>query len=159
MAKPKFEKSADTLIIENRLRNSQPGELVTYDDLTRLLGRDVRTSCYGNLRRALHNLERDHIVFLTVRAEGVKRANDTEAAESADSFRQAAHRANRRMVKRICAVKDFESLPKETKQRALTLQTIAGIVDLATSSKGVAKVNKVIENSALPVGKTLDLFK
>lgn len=156
-----FQKSADTLIIENRLRETKPGDLVLYDDLKTLVGRSVQAGgpCYGNLRTALKTLEEQHVVFLVVKGHGLRRATDTETAESADQYRQSVSRTNKRMVKRIMAVKDFESLPAETKTKTLALQTSAGLIDLVTSAKGTKKIEKAIENSALPIGKTLELFK
>jgi ClpP class serine protease len=61
-----FQKSADTLIIENRLREAIAGDLVGYDDLKKLVGRSVHAGgpCYGNLRTALKTLEEERIVFL-----------------------------------------------------------------------------------------------
>lgn len=156
-----FQKSSDTLIIENRLRETTPGEVITYDELKSLVGRGVQAGspCYGNLRTALKTLEEEHIVFLVVRGDGLKRATDTETAESADHYRQSVSRTNKRMVKRILAVKDFEALPAETKTKTLALQTSAGLIDLVTSAKGTKKIEKAIENAALPIGKTLELFK
>lgn len=155
-----FEKSADTLIVENRLRNTTAGDVVTYGELTKLLGRDVRTFCKANVIGARHTLEGESIFFDTIAGEGLKRLTESEAVtKTAPSYvNRAKNAANRGM--RVLAHVQYDSLDEATKRKHLSTSAQLGAIKLFVSAKATKAIeSKVTETSKqLAIGETLKLF-
>ena len=98
-----FQKSADTSIVENRLRNTVVGEVVTYDSLTTLLGRDSRTFCRSNINSARRSLELESIFFDAISGEGMRRLTEAEADRRSHSRNASyrCHTGNRELAPRF----------------------------------------------------------
>lgn len=151
-------KSADTLIIENRLRETKPGDIVTYDELSKLLGRDVRAFCQANVRTARHTLEAESIFFDCVRSEGLKRLTSNEAAFASDSHRERISSAARRGLRHLRYV-PFDELEDEAKRKHLTMSAQFGAIQLFGSSKATKKIESAVKDTApMAIGETLKLF-
>ena len=118
MAQPICEKSADTLIIENVLRESSIGEVVTYALLSAKLGRDVREFCRGNIRTATKALQDDGLFFHTVRGEGLKRVDHETALEGVESGVRRIRNTARRTARRVASI-DYTSLSPESQRKHL----------------------------------------
>mgnify|MGYP000865133817 CR=1 FL=1 len=159
MNTPVFSKSADTSIIENRLRNTQAGDTVSYDDLSRLIGRDVRAHCQSNLRSARKTLIAESIFFACVANTGFTRLTAEEAVVAADSYRQHIGRTARRGLKHLQHVA-LEDLTPETRKRHVAMAAQLGAVELFSSSKATKKLESKIDQStsAVAIGETLKLF-
>lgn len=151
-------KSADTLVIENRLRETQIGEIVTYEELTKLLGRDVRQFCVSSLRSARHALITEAIFFDVIDNTGLRRLTSEEAAEYSTSFVRRARATSRRGLRHLQNV-NFAELSDKAQQLHLTTSTQLGMIDLFGSSKSGNKISQAVKNGkSLPVGETLKLF-
>src|SRR5690606_7840323 len=72
------QKSIDAQIIERHLETAEVGQLVTYVELSQLVGRDVQKKDRHLLETAKRALLRRGMVFEAVRGEGVKRVTDDE---------------------------------------------------------------------------------
>lgn len=155
-----FEKSADTLIIENRLRNAVVGEMVSYDELTKLLGRDVRQFCRSSITSARHTLEGESIFFDTVANEGLKRLTESEAVtKTAPSYVSRAKSAASRGM-RVLQNVQYDNLDDNTKRKHLSTSAQLGAIKLFTSSKATKAIEGKVEQTktTLPIGETLKLF-
>jgi hypothetical protein len=151
-------KSADTLIVERRLRETTPGDIITYDELSKVLGRDVRKHCVGCLRTARNTLQGESIFFDTLSGIGLKRLDNDEACKATGHYLTRSRRAARRGIKHISHV-PYEGLTPETQREHLTLSTQLGAIDLFSSGKATARIESAISGVVpLAIGETLKLF-
>lgn len=155
--RPAMVKSADTLIIEQRLRACSVGDIVTYTELSKLLGRDVREHCRGNLTTALKSLAADRLIFGTITGEGMQRLDDSQKLATVDSMLQRSRRAAKRVLTRL-SVTDFAALDADGQKKHLVLSAAAGAVELLASQKAQKTISTQVSNSVLPIGQTLSLF-
>lgn len=153
------EKSADTSILENRLRNTQPGDVISYQDLSKVIGRDVRQFCWGNLTSARRTLTGEKIHFDIVRGVGLKRLDGAGAVVAVGSYIEKARHAAGRGIKILQNV-EFSELPDDAKRSHLAKSAQLGAIKLFGSSKATKKLEaKAAETSAqLAIGDTLKLF-
>lgn len=155
-----FERHPDTAVIEKMLRDCDVGNVVSYDDLTKRLGRDVRVHCWNYVRSAIGKLKRDGFEFVAVRNVGYQRLTEAEKisikAHSAAKSGQRRFRSVTRTIERV----DFSQLDAEHRQAAITLGAQAGAVELMTSASGTKRIEAATskETQVPPVGKILELF-
>jgi len=155
-----FQKSADTSIVENRLRKTVVGEVVTYGELTTLLGRDSRDFCRSNINSARRSLELESIFFDAITGEGLRRLTESEAVtQTAPSYVSRAKSAAQRGM-RVLSHVDFAGLDDATKRHHLSTSAQLGVIGLFASNKAANRIeSKVSEtSSAIAIGETLKLF-
>lgn len=157
MSKGIREKSADTSVLENKLRSVAVGEVITYAELSKALGRDVRQFCYSNLSTARKTLVGEKIHFDVVSGEGLKRLAGTEAVVSAGSYVDRAKNAATKGMK-ILANIEFAELPDESKKQHLAKSAQLGAIKLFGSSKAEKKLTQSVTSQPLAIGETLKLF-
>lgn len=152
-------KSADTSIIENRLRNTQVGDVVTYDELSQILGRDVREYCMGNVNTARRTLVDEAIFFDCLTNAGYKRLNNEEAVSVSDHYRTRARKSARRGMNHLAHV-PFDGLTEESKRKHLAMSAQLGAIELFSSSKASKKIEATVTDVShkLAIGETLKLF-
>lgn len=152
-------KSADTSIIENRLRNTKPGDIVTYAELSTLLGRDVVEFCRGNINSARNTLVKESIFFDCITNEGYKRLDNKEAVHASEAYTTRARRAARKGMVHLQNV-PFDGLDDEAKKKHLTVSAQLGAIDLFSSSKATKKIEGAVTDAShkLAIGETLKLF-
>lgn len=152
-------KATDTILIENRLRNTKVGDLVTYDELSKLLGRDVRLFCKSNVDTARRTLISESVFFDCVTGEGYKRLDNEEAVSASNHYRTRARKAARRGMNHLAHV-PFEGLTDESKKKHMAISAQLGAIDLFSSTKSLNKIEAAVDNTshALAIGETLKLF-
>lgn len=158
MDRPRFELSADTRLVAQRLRAVGIGETITYAALAAEIGRPVERSTLQSARRVLL---RDHmIVFGAVHRVGLKRLDDdgivSTSAETAASIRRKAERG----VATLACVRDFTGLSTGQQLRhTAAAATLCAIAQMA-SEKQLAKVETRISptTNEVPFRQTLSLF-
>lgn len=151
-------KSADTLTIEHRLRNTQPGDVVTYEELSTLLGRDVREYCRSNVATARKSLIHDSIYFDTVENEGFRRLNNEEACAAASFYTKRLRRTARRGLTHLQHVK-FDELSDDSKKKHLATSAQLGAIHLFSGNNATKRIeSKVSGSMPIPIGETLKLF-
>lgn len=151
-------KSADTSIVENRLRNTEPGDVVTYDELTTLLGRDVRAFGIGNVATARKTLVGESIFFDTIPNEGYKRLDTEEACSASKHYVRRVKSAARRGMVHLQHV-PFDGLSDDGKKVHLTTSAQLGAVALFAGASAEKKIGSNVEpGKPLAIGATLKLF-
>lgn len=151
-------KSADTSIIENRLRNTEPGDVVTYDELSKLLGRNVRTFCLGYVATARKSLVAESIFFDTLSNEGYKRLDSEEACHASKHYVRRVKSAARRGMVHLQHV-PFDGLSDDGKRTHLTASAQLGAVALFAGASAEKKIGSNVEpGKPLAIGATLKLF-
>jgi hypothetical protein len=154
--------SVDTQIVLKRLLLAMIGDVITYAELTQLIGRDIRNGAYGCLvtarRRALND---ERFVFRAIPNIGLKRLNDSEIIDTHQPAIAHIRSTMRKSAKELVSVQNFDSLPNEKKIQHNTALSVFGVLQEFTRPKTIASIeSKVSEAQArLPVGRMLELFK
>lgn len=155
------ELSADTRVLFERITNLEPNEVVSYDELSKLIGRDVRGRAVSNLYQARRKaLREERIVTESVIGLGIKRMTDSQVVVGFESFMSRSRRAARREATKLTSV-DYPKLSRtdQTKHNA-ALATLGVIQHIASTSSMNRLETKVQDSSGpLPIGKTLDVFR
>lgn len=157
MAKGIREKSADTSVLENKLRSVAIGDTITYSELSKALGRDVRQFCYGNLVTARKTLVGEKIHFDVVAGQGLKRLDGVAAVMSAGSYVDRAKNAASRGMKVLQNV-EFAELPEDAKKQHLAKSAQLGAIKLFGSSKAEKRLTQAVTSQPMAIGETLKLF-
>lgn len=153
--------SVDARMVFERLVTVSVGETVTYDELTKLIGRDTQNGgrpVVASARRKAMNEQR--MVFAPIKNVGFKRLNDIEIVDTAEADLSKVRRAARRAGKRIAMV-DFDRLPNDRKIRHNTYMSMFGALHSMTTQASVKALEKKVNESqaALPLAKTLEVFQ
>lgn len=152
-------KSADTKIIEHRLRTTSAGEVVTYDELSKLLGRDVRVHCYGNIQTAIKALIKESVFFDCVIGNGYRRLNESESVAALEHYRIKARRAVRRGIVHLQHI-EADKLSEQDRLKYFAAGTQLQALELFSGAKAGNKIEAAVTKCAsqMAIGETLKLF-
>lgn len=125
------EISPDVAALVERLIDSKPGDLVSYDDLAATIGRDVRGEHRWLVLRAREIANRDHgAIFGNERGKGYVRLAPEEAHSLGSTARSAIRRKARKASKMIrAAVSRQNSLPPEAARKSNAELSVLGLVE------------------------------
>lgn len=155
------EINVDSRILLARLKRTTPGEIITYSELSGLVGRDVQRQHRHILDSARKWARKDRVIFGVVTGEGLQRLDDTGKVKAGIGAMARIRRASRRAAQTLTAVEQFDDLPNEMKIEHNMALSVFGIIQQATSSgmqkKIAAKVDGV-EGGMLAMKKSLELF-
>jgi hypothetical protein len=155
-----FEKSADTKILESALSEAVVGQLITYDELSKAIGRDVREFALPSLRSARQGLLKSKgMVFGVETNVGYRRLDDSQIVDSAESDRIKMKRAANRSIKKLGVV-NFNALPEEKKKQHTVAAAQMGAIAMFSGKNATKKIaEKVNEGkTTLAIGETLSMF-
>lgn len=152
-----FEKSDDTRIIENALRQTADGNIMLYADLSSKLGRDVRQLCAGNLATAKKNLVSESIFFGVVRGIGLKRLSNEEALLVSKSHLLKSRKSAKRAVNSLMHV-DYGSLSADGKKQHCMQAVQSTLILMSTASKYEKKLEEKIVDKPISIDESLKLF-
>lgn len=146
--------SGKHLMLMPRLLAAKVGELITYAELSKLLGEDVQTKGKSALRTARHKIRRsDRITFHVQPDVGIFRPTDEQIADRMKDLRHVIKRkAKSTLLESACILK-IEALTQEQQTKVHMEQLICSMVIDATSSKSA----KAIEKKIATTGKTLSI--
>lgn len=160
---PPFQRSIETKALVERLLKVEKEETVTYDELTTLIGRDVRKARgYGSLRNARTAMIRDHgINFECVPKTGLIRASPLQTVSASRIRSKNQSRAAQRNAERLnCA--EFTKLTQDDQRSFVALMTVFAITKTITQKKGLKKLEGTInpeKQRQLSMEATLEIFK
>lgn len=155
------ERSAEANILIKRLKKLAVGELVGYDELSKLISGDVQHKhryLLDTARRAL--LNEDRIVVECVWGDGMKRLENDAIPAIGAQARGRIHRISKKACKKMtCA--DFEKLSNEQKLELNTNMSLMGVLAMVTKNNKVQQLKAAVSamEDRLPLNKTLELFK
>jgi len=154
----KFEKSADTKILENVLSEMKVGDVVTYCELSKALGRDVREFAISALYSARKGLQRSkRMVFACEEGVGIKRLDDAGIVGSTEFDRKVVlRRVNRTLDKLACV--NFEVLTADQKRQHTTAAAQMGVISMFSTKSANKKIESKVNDKPLAIGETLNLF-
>jgi hypothetical protein len=150
-----FEKSDDSKILTEHLSGAQVGEVVTYAELSRVVGKSLSEfrSALASARRQV--LREKGFVFGTEKGVGIRRLSSEEIIAASTSDRHAIRRKARRSLQKLGAV-NYAALDA-TKQIAAT--AVAAVFHATAEINRDSSV-KLIQAAAgssqqLPIRETL----
>lgn len=154
------EMAIDTKLLFQRLQKAFVGDLITYPELSEIIGRNVQKEARGCLISAMRVALYNEMVFGTVRKVGIKRLTDRELAGIGEGVRLHIGRVARKAVRKMTMVNNFETLSNEEKIRHNTGVSMLGAIGHITSSKQAKSLEGKVSSSleALPLQKTLQAF-
>lgn len=154
------ELSIDTQTLERALLTVAVGEVVGYESLSKLIGRNVQNGATHLLQSARRRVQRDHhIVFEPVRGEGLKRLDDEGKARSGESALAKIRSTARRGQEKLLCVDDFDSLSNDAKIKHNLSLSVLGALRQVAKATTMKRLEGKVSNSkhdALPVAKFLD---
>lgn len=155
-----FEKSADTKVLESVLAELKVGDLITYEELSKAIGRDVRQFALPSLRSARHGLlNSKKMVFGVEHGVGYRRLNDTEVVDSIEMDRKKMSRAANRSIRKLGTV-DYDKLSHEKKKQHVIASAQMGAIALFSGKNAAKKIAEKVDESkkTLAIGETLSMF-
>jgi hypothetical protein len=155
-----FQKSSDAKILESVLGEAVVGKLISYEELSKAIGRDVRKhamSALGTARRGVFKEKR--ILFGVQRGIGLVRIDDAGIVKSIEKDRIHLHRTARKSLKKLAAV-EFSNLDESGKRDHVVASAQMGAVAMFANKNSGKKIESKIaaKAEALPIGETLKLF-
>lgn len=158
--RPIFQASVETRLLYDRLRNLQVGEMVSYAELSEIVGQDTQGEGRGALNSARRLALRDHdIVTDAVKNVGIKRLSGSEVVQSATATFSRVRRLAQRGARRLAAARD-EGLSTEEKARRDASMSALAIVKLMGKPKSVDRIAAAnTSGGELPMARTLELFR
>jgi len=158
----KYERAIETDLLYGTLREVKPNKSISYADLSELIGADVqKNNARGYLYTARRLCETDHdIVFEVVRNVGLKRIVNDDVMGVAESAFSSIRRKAGKTIKTIKTV-NYKALSNEGKTKHNASITLMGTISLFSKKRSQLLLeDKARETGkALPLGKTLELFK
>lgn len=155
-----FEKSSDTKILESALSEAKVGDMVTYESLSKAIGRDVRQFAIASLQSARRSLLKSKgIVFGVETGVGYRRLDDSQIVDSTESDRAKMKRAAKRSIRKLEVV-NFDSLPPEKKKQHTVASAQMGAIAMFSSKSAAKRIESNVSESktTLAIGETLSMF-
>jgi hypothetical protein len=152
--------SIDTRLIADYLMASE-ADLIPYDELSKLIGKNVQGDGYGYLLAARRIVLREKsFVYRPVKNLGLKRLTNLETAKLMDRF-DHVRRTHKTAVKELKTV-DLSALPEPERTSAIAKMALAALTIRTHEPKQMkaieAKVNPE-KQAMLAIATTLDAIK
>jgi len=153
-----FVRSAEASLIEAELKQASVGEVVPYERLNSIVGRDVRKQCKGAITTARKTLARDGIWFDCETNIGLKRLGSSGIATAVKGRIARSRRAATRALDMSKAVVLDDLQPNESKELIASVAQLQAIELFATPSSR-AKIASAVNDGTVSIGDTLKLFQ
>lgn len=152
----------DTQLLIDRFRTLAVGEVLTYEDIEKIIGQSVKpgTKGYSRVLKARQVCVRDHgLVIDSEPKVGVKRLTPSETIGAGQRSIVKANREAKRGIKTIVTV-DYNALSNDDRIRHNTVASHLGVLQEITSNKSQAKLHGVMSTAhqKLSLGRTLEAF-
>lgn len=156
------ERSIYTQQIYKRLIATKPGDFISYDELTKLIGINVQTEGYGYRASATRiALVEDKMVFGVIPNDGIKRLNDNEIAKLGDSSIRKIRKESKNGIRKVTAVQDFDALTPESKMKHNSTLSVLAAFQHFTKPRNILKIESVVAENQKQINfdETLSIFK
>ena len=151
--------AVETKIVLERLALMQPGETVTYEELDKITGCNVRKRSYV-MRTPIKKLLTDSgKVFVAERSVGLRLVRNSEIPQLSNKDITRIRHIAQRSIRHLAAVK-FEELSVEEKVRHNTNMTLLAMFQRVTTPNSVKVIEESVkrQSNPLPITETLKLF-
>ncbi len=148
-----------TKALADLLETVSIGDIVTFDDMSKVLGQDVRKIRYVLENARTKILAENGLRFDSVYKIGLKRMNIEDAIGVSDrnikKIRRTARLASKRVNQQLSRANAVDDATRFALNARLSL---FGTIETLASQKTVREVEKVSDERILPFGKVLSLF-
>jgi len=153
--------SIDSQMLYERLQQAQPGDIITYDELNILIGRDVQREAYNCLftaRTKARSLNR--LAFGVIPNLGLKCLEDVEVVATGYDYLQSIRRKARSGFKTLICLNDYQSLPENIKHKHNAVATLLAFAMKVTAPKKITALEGIIAEKMqkLTFKQTLEFF-
>lgn len=157
------EISLNTRMLFERLKPAQQRDVLTYSELSAVIGLDVQKEGYHHLYSARRKAEVElGMVFEAIENVGIKRLDDNGIIASyTDRAVDLTRKKARRYRQKLTKVVDYNSLPDVSKVKHNATLTVLWFFEKMTQHKRFDKIKQVVSSThkTLSFDKTLELFK
>jgi hypothetical protein len=158
----RFTASYETRLLYERLRKLRVKEIVSYQELSKIIGQDVQVEGRGALTSARKMAQReDRIVSDAITNVGIIRISDTETVAGASLTFKKVRRAVQRGTDRLTSV-DFDKLSSDDKLRHNASISALMVVKMMGRPKTIERLSTAVNTTntgQLPIARTLELFR
>lgn len=157
--RPIYQMDADSRLLMQHLSKTSVGQVLTYDELTRVVSRPV-TSTSGSLRTAMKRLLKDTgMVFANVRKVGFKRLDDAEIVSEGGRATTLIRRRAKRAIERQSKA-NFSKLTREQQGRYTAQVSVLAATAFMTTERQVARIAEASRPDVkeIAVAATLAMF-
>lgn len=160
---PNSYHSGDVKKLSSRLGLVKPGDLITYQEMSSLIGRDVQdgSNRIALLRARQRALEEHGVYFITEINVGLRRATNEETSKSAERDFKSIRRKAGKVKKRLKTV-DVLALNPDEKIMHIARASLAELLEVEMRASSVKKVGMLVSNtngSHIPRSMILDAFR
>jgi hypothetical protein len=154
--------SIESGILVSRLRQAKPGDVVTYAEMSKIIGMSVQKH-RGSLDTARRIVMRDdRLIFGCVKDVGLKRLDAEEAAASLATDVKGTRAKARKGGRKARAIK-YEDVPQDARStliaRASYLSLVDGTGSPASQRKLVASIETQKKTAFLPLQRALEALR
>ncbi|MFH1719068.1 MAG: hypothetical protein ABIF19_17070 [Planctomycetota bacterium] len=156
------ELSVDVKLLYQRIAAMEPGDTISYDDLSGIVYRDIRSPKGWALmasarRKALHD---DGIVTECVTNVGVKRMDDVAIIGATPAYIKRVRRAARTSATKIGSIQDYAALSDNDRVQHDMAATALGLVLMGTAPKQLKRIEAQVRTSKseLPTAEAIKLL-
>ena len=155
------EASLEAQLLYERLCQAQPGDEITYAELSKIATRNVQTTARSALNTARRRCENhDHIVFSTISSVGLRRLTNEEIPKSTQRNIDHIRRTASKAAKRLACV-NYKELSQRAQITHNTNMSLLGVLsEVSKPSGGKLREQHVsLSQQVLPIGRTMEIFK
>ncbi len=157
-----FQLASSTRMLAQRIGQLQPGDVLTYDEMSGIVSGDIRGDDYHRLASARRAAEREHgVVTETLAKKGIRRVSADGLAGVGDAAIGKVKRVSRRAVKSMVLGMQKTMPTGAALTATLARVSMLGALEQATGPKRLAAIEAVANATGkeLPLAETLELFK
>lgn len=158
--RPSFELSVDAIELIKRLEEVPPGAIISWNDLSESIGRDVRGEARSMLYTARKHLMDQGVVFETVHNVGLKHELKSEVIravlpDTTKRVRSLLRRQGRKL--QTISDDDYKALPKSEQTQYNTTRALFSTFQELTKESAVkhVKIATAKAEKPLPLAQTL----
>lgn len=153
--------SVDSRLIYERLSKVEIDEVITYDELNKVIGRDVQKGAYSCLVTAKKMAERyDRKVFGTIVKIGIKRLTGNDVVDTGDGKITHMRRTAARGIRQLATV-DYEVLDEKHKTKHNVTLSTMGCLQMMLKPGKLKGIEEEVKSKSSPLSlaQTLEIFK
>ena len=151
----------DSQLLYERLIKAVPGDLISYEELSEIVGRNVQTDAYSSLRTARNRARsQDRIVFAAIDNVGLKCLEDEGLVDRAGKAIQSARNKMRNGIKDMSCIQNYDTLSDSQKVRHNAFGAILLLGNRITAPRKIKALEGMVSQKMqkLTLRQTIEFF-
>ena len=157
-----FKISIDSHLLYDRIIQAIPGDTISYEELSGIIGRDVQTDAYNSLFTARNKARSvNRKAFGVIPNVGLKCLEDDEIVGAGHKALEKVRGRARNGFKTLICLKDYAGLPEPLKIKHNATATLLMMVNRVTKPKAITAIEGIIAEKMekLTFTQTLEFFE